>query len=221
MSRKRLNFLGYSAINLPLLMEMAYEAGEFNSFSIFPNIPSDETPVIDSPLDLYNYRFVNFNLQQEELKLGSNFLGVTNTTAKKAVFNFYLNNFNLLKNDYKSICHPTAYISKSAKIDKSVLIEPLAIISAQTTIGFGVTIKRGVNIGHHNNIGNFSSINPGSTISGNVTIKSGCSIGSGAVIKDSITIGENTVIGMGSVVTKNIPSDCIAYGNPCKIVRKM
>jgi len=36
-----------------------------------------------------------------------------------------------------------------------------------------------------------------------------------------IHIGDNTVIGSGSVVTKNIPSNVIAVGNPCKVVREI
>lgn len=35
-----------------------------------------------------------------------------------------------------------------------------------------------------------------------------------------VTIGDDVVIGAGSVVTKNLPDDVIAYGNPCEIVRK-
>ena len=42
----------------------------------------------------------------------------------------------------------------------------------------------------------------------------------GANIIDRVTIGKNTIIGAGSLVTKNIPDDVIAYGNPCKIIRK-
>ena len=44
-------------------------------------------------------------------------------------------------------------------------------------------------------------------------------IGGGAVILPGVTIGDNVVIGAGSVVTKDIPSDKIAYGNPCRVIR--
>lgn len=42
-------------------------------------------------------------------------------------------------------------------------------------------------------------------------------IGWGTIILPGVTIGDNTVIGAGSVVTKDIPADTIAYGNPCKV----
>jgi acetyltransferase-like isoleucine patch superfamily enzyme len=36
-----------------------------------------------------------------------------------------------------------------------------------------------------------------------------------------VTIGENTIIGMNSIVTKDIPANCIAAGNPCKIIKEI
>lgn len=45
-------------------------------------------------------------------------------------------------------------------------------------------------------------------------------IGGGVIILPGVTIGDNVVVGAGSVVTKDIPSDSIAYGNPCRVVRK-
>ena len=46
-------------------------------------------------------------------------------------------------------------------------------------------------------------------------------IGAGSVILPGVTIGDNTVIGAGSVVTKDIPSNSVAYGNPCQVVREI
>ena len=45
-------------------------------------------------------------------------------------------------------------------------------------------------------------------------------IGGGAIILPGVTIGDNVVIGAGSVVTKDVPSNTIACGNPCHIVRE-
>lgn len=44
-------------------------------------------------------------------------------------------------------------------------------------------------------------------------------IGGGSIILAGVTIGENSVIGAGSVVTRSIPSNCVAVGNPCKVMR--
>lgn len=45
-------------------------------------------------------------------------------------------------------------------------------------------------------------------------------IGGGAIILPGVTIGDNVVIGAGSVVTRDIPSNCVAYGNPCRVMRR-
>lgn len=54
-----------------------------------------------------------------------------------------------------------------------------------------------------------------------VHIGKNCWIGAGAVIVPGVTIGDNVVIGAGSVVTKDIPSNVVAVGNPCKILREI
>ena len=54
-----------------------------------------------------------------------------------------------------------------------------------------------------------------------VHIGNNCWIGAGALIMPGISIGENTVIGAGSVVTKDIPANVVAVGNPCKILREI
>lgn len=46
-------------------------------------------------------------------------------------------------------------------------------------------------------------------------------IGAGSVILPGVNIGDNTVIGAGSLVTKDIPSDVVAFGSPCKVIRNI
>lgn len=54
-----------------------------------------------------------------------------------------------------------------------------------------------------------------------VHIGKNCWIGAGAIIVPGITIGDHSVIGAGSVVTKDIPSNVLAVGNPCKVLREI
>jgi len=46
-------------------------------------------------------------------------------------------------------------------------------------------------------------------------------IGAGAILLPGVRIGENSVIGAGSVVTKDIPSNVVAVGNPCRVLREI
>lgn len=52
-----------------------------------------------------------------------------------------------------------------------------------------------------------------------VRIGKNCWIGAGAVILPGVTVGDNSVIGAGSVVTKDIPDNVVAVGNPCRVLR--
>lgn len=52
-----------------------------------------------------------------------------------------------------------------------------------------------------------------------VHIGKNCWLGAGAIVLPGVTIGDNVVIGAGSVVTKDIPSNVVAVGNPCRVLR--
>lgn len=54
-----------------------------------------------------------------------------------------------------------------------------------------------------------------------ITIGEDVWIGGSVIICPGVTIGHRTVIGAGSVVTKDIPSDVFAAGNPCKVIREL
>lgn len=52
-----------------------------------------------------------------------------------------------------------------------------------------------------------------------IVIEDDVLIGARCIILKGVTIGARSIIGSGSVVTKSIPADCIAAGNPCKVIR--
>ncbi|CCY65993.1 sugar O-acetyltransferase [Marseilla massiliensis] len=54
-----------------------------------------------------------------------------------------------------------------------------------------------------------------------ITVGNNVWIGAHVCVLPGVSIGDNTVIGAGSVVTKNIPANVLAYGNPCKVIREI
>lgn len=89
----------------------------------------------------------------------------------------------------------------------------------KVTIGDGVLIGPAVQIyaAHH-------PINPaerasGIEFGGSVTIGNNVWIGGGAIIGPNVTIEDNSIIGAGSVVTRSIPANVVAVGNPCRVIR--
>lgn len=54
-----------------------------------------------------------------------------------------------------------------------------------------------------------------------IVIEDDVLVGAYSIILKGVHIGARSIIGAGSVVTKDIPTDCIAAGNPCKVIRRM
>ncbi|ERL63958.1 sugar O-acetyltransferase [Schleiferilactobacillus shenzhenensis] len=52
-----------------------------------------------------------------------------------------------------------------------------------------------------------------------ITIGRNCWLGAGVIVMPGVTIGDNTVIGAGSIVTRDVPANVVAYGNPCRVQR--
>lgn len=54
-----------------------------------------------------------------------------------------------------------------------------------------------------------------------ITVGDNVWIGANVVVLPGVTIGENSVIGAGSVVTKDVPANAVAVGNPCRVLREI
>lgn len=207
-----IRFLGVSRDSSTILMDFLFEMGIAPPYIFYNNLEIDIQPLqYNSPNEIL---ISTENPVNRDYKV---FFGAAGPQNKAKIFISFQQSAGVRENEFATLIHKTAYIAPSSQINHGVLIEPLSVISSQSKIGFGVFIKRGSLIGHHNIIGDFTDINPGVVISGKVQIGEHCIIGSGTVIRDNISIGKNTTIGVGSVVTKDMPDNCIAYGNPCKV----
>jgi len=210
----QVSFLGLSKDTVTILMDMLFEVNGQKQFDVYLNKDFGVMPVFR----LKEYAFTIHQSFKANPQIEYTF-GATGPHNKHSIFQDFNMKYHVGTNGYATIIHPMAYIASSSKLATGIVIEPNVSVSSQTSIGFGVMIKRGAQIGHHCEIGDYCDINPGSTLSGNVKVGKGCQIGSGAVLRDNIEIGENSIIGLGSVVTKSIPANSIAYGNPCKVVK--
>ena len=54
-----------------------------------------------------------------------------------------------------------------------------------------------------------------------VHIGRNCWIGAGAILLPGVTVGDNAVIGAGSIVTRDVPANVLAVGNPCRVLREI
>jgi UDP-3-O-[3-hydroxymyristoyl] glucosamine N-acyltransferase len=113
--------------------------------------------------------------------------------------------------------HPTAFVSRNAKIGKGVIIYPLCNIDQGVTVEDGSILLNSTIVAHDSEIGKCCYLAPGVCVSGFVKVERLCSIGSGSVITNNITIGENSTIAMATSITKDIPRDSFAIGNPFQL----
>ncbi len=142
-------------------------------------------------------------------------------STKKFLFNFYKNQWGIHMNEFVNLIHPSSVVSSTVRMGTGLHMEPMSVIAPYANLGFGVNIGRNCSIGHHNRIGDFCSVYLGSNIAGHVGIAEETTIGPGCTIFSNIKIGSNTIIGGGSVVTRDMPSNVLAFGNPCQVVKSL
>lgn len=210
MGIESLTILGFSEATITMIMDILDENNMYPTLKIVNNLNS-------SPKKGYKNKRFQLEIVEELIDYQDVMLGVAKTDSRKTIRDTFM---NVPEDKFIKLIANSSSISSSTDIGHGVMINPMCCIAGQTSISNFVFINRSVSIGHHTFIGEFTTINPGVNIAGNVVIGKNCQIGMGAIIMDGITIGDNSIIGGGSVVTKDVPSGVVAYGNPCKIIRK-
>ncbi|MFB6722094.1 acyltransferase [Kribbella sp. NPDC056345] len=119
-----------------------------------------------------------------------------------------------------------SYIAAHAYVTGRITLGSDSTINPFTAVRGHVTIGDGVRIGAHSSILAFNhGTTPGEPIfrqphsSRGITIADDVWIGSGVTILDGVTIGPHTIIGAGAIVTKDVPANSIAAGNPARVLR--
>ena len=120
---------------------------------------------------------------------------------------------------FANILDTTSVLPRSMLLGRGVYINAGCTLGGAGVFGDFTFINRSASIGHHACIKDFVSIGPGAVLAGLVTVGRGTMIGAGAVILPNVAIGENSVIAAGAVVTRPVPSNCMAAGNPAKILK--
>lgn len=204
---KEITILGYTSSHFYMILDILYSLKIISKINLFDN---------QKRLDKLSEKiFQNIFLVEQLTNKTNLVLGFAKPNGK---YNF-IKEFELKKDNFITLIHPKSCISFFSEINKGVRIEPLVTIANRTIIEDFVNINRNVSVGHDCKIGKYSTINPSVSISGNVTIGERTEIGIGTTIINGIKVGNNSFIGAGSVVTKDIPDNVIAYGNPCKLIR--
>jgi UDP-perosamine 4-acetyltransferase len=113
---------------------------------------------------------------------------------------------------------PYARVSGHAQLSEGTLVMHHATVNASSSIGSNVIVNTGATVEHDCLIGAHSHIAPGVVLCGGVGVGQMTLVGANSVVIPGISVGHNVVIGAGSVVTRNVPDNVLALGNPARIV---
>jgi sugar O-acyltransferase (sialic acid O-acetyltransferase NeuD family) len=122
---------------------------------------------------------------------------------------------------YPTLIHPSVIHGRLEylKLGVGVVICAGCLLTTNIVIGDHVILNLACTVGHDTIIKDFCSFMPSVNISGDMIIERKVYIGTGAKLINGITIGENSTIGAGSVVVKDLPSNCVAVGSPARIIK--
>jgi len=145
-------------------------------------------------------------------------IGIGNPILRKKLYD----KFKDLGGQFTSTISPLAFIATfDVNIGQGSNVLSGAVFSNGVILGKGCIVYYNSIITHDCSIGDFVEISPSVTLLGRSKIGSYSQIGSHATILPDIKIGTNVIIGAGSVVSKDLPDNCVAVGIPAKIIKKL
>lgn len=118
-----------------------------------------------------------------------------------------------------SLIDPTAIVPRRIRHDEGLFINAGATIGANCSFGEFTLINRSVSIGHDCVCEAYVSFGPGAVLAGNIAVGRGAVVGAGAIVLPERKIGANSIVAAGSVVTRDVPENCLVAGNPAKIMK--
>lgn len=166
-------------------------------------------PILGSFTDLYqsDIKGKQFLLSQGDMKIREN---VTNKLKQ-------------LGGIVPTLIHPTAIISKYAKIsEEGVVIGANCIVQADSVVKPNAVLRDMALVCHQTIIGNYCFVGPKALVGAHIEVKDFAFIGQDALLVSGKvdTMGANSLLGAGAVLTKELPANVVAVGNPARVIKE-
>lgn len=171
---------------------------------------------------LYNYKVIG--KQEEIVELVELFeiegcvITIGDNWSRHLVYNQINSMMPTIK--WPNILHPSIVVANTVTFGKGILAMAGVIFNSNAKLGDFSNYFTNCNIEHDCIIGDFASVSAGVVLGGYVKIGRFSAIALNATVFDRISVDENTVVGAASLVTKDLPPNVLAYGNPAKIIRE-
>jgi sugar O-acyltransferase (sialic acid O-acetyltransferase NeuD family) len=197
------------------VLEIFHQLNQLDSIAFYDDINPD------IPKFLYEGFPILKNEEEAKdyfIKNGAEFtIGIGNPLLRYRLFD----KFKKLGGKYVSSLSPLSVIGHyGVEIGEGSNVLSNAILSNSVKIGKGCIVYYNVLITHDCLVGDFVELSPNAILLGNVEVGSFSQIGANATVLPKVKIGKNVIIGAGSVVTKDIPDNCLALGTPAKVVKE-
>jgi sugar O-acyltransferase (sialic acid O-acetyltransferase NeuD family) len=122
--------------------------------------------------------------------------------------------------EFVTIVHPRSTVGRNVHLSDGVVVLPNAVINSGAKVGPHGVVNTAAVVEHDCVLGAFATVAPNASLAGNVRLGDRAYIGIGACVIQNLTIGADTLVGAGSVVVHDLPDGIVAFGNPCRVVRK-
>jgi len=121
--------------------------------------------------------------------------------------------------DLARAIHPRATVAGDVRIGRGTVIAAGAVVNPNATLGENVIVNTGASVDHDSIVGHGAHVSPGARLAGGARVGDETWIGLGALVLEGRGVGARTIVGAGAVVTRDLPSDVVAYGSPAKVIR--
>lgn len=120
---------------------------------------------------------------------------------------------------FPAILHPTAVVARSVTLGQGVVMLARAVANAGARLGDFALLNTGAIAEHDVELGVGASLAPGAIAAGWARLGEGAAVMMGAMVREKCHIGDHALVGMGSIVTADLPSGAVAWGNPARLQR--
>ena len=198
------------------VLEVLYQLKQLDKLAFYDDVNDDV------PEKLYTQFPVLITIEEASVyfkTIDNQFtIGIGNPVLRRKIYD----KFTSLGGEFTSTISPLARIGCFGNhIEAGCNIMTGTVITSDIKIKKGTLLNLNCKIGHDSVIGQFVELSPGVHISGNCTVGDYSVFGTNATMLPKLTIGKNVIIGAGSVVTKDLPDNCVAVGVPAKIIKEL
>jgi len=119
----------------------------------------------------------------------------------------------------RTVIHPTAYVSPTARIGRGVFIGPRAVVHTRATVLDHAIVNTGAIVEHECHVGVNAHIAPGAVLAGGCRVGTSALVGVGARLLPMLSVGDGCVVGAGAVVIKSVVEG-VVMGVPARGPRR-